>query len=156
MPAPNKSIREKSAARMAAVQIAYNYRILQKTPRFEAMLKDFDKFRDASEEQDLPAAIKDKPHMPTFKKLLEGYADHFEVLKPIAEESLHGDWKPERVNPLLLIILEYAVFELDHNRELSEAIIVNEYTDVGARLLDVRDVDFLHASLKQLSQKLRA
>lgn len=155
MAPPNKSLREKSTARMIAVQLAYSYRSLGKKPNAQRMLMDVEEFKQTDEYAEFSPVFKEKPHAPTLKRLLEGYADHKEVLEPIAHESLNENWKPERVNPLLLIILEFAILEIDHQRELSEAIIVNEYTDMAARLLDASDVDFVHASLKQLAQKLR-
>lgn len=155
MAPPNKSLRAKSAARMMAVQIAYSYQSLSKTPNASAMQRDIDAFKEADQDAEFSSVFKEKPHAPTLTKLLEGYADHKETLEPIAQESLHEHWKPERVNPLLLIILQLATFELDHVRELADGVIVTEYTDIAARLLDAGDIDFVHASLKQLAAKLR-
>ena len=155
MASPNKSIREKSTARMMAVQLAYSYQSSNKQPNAEAMLQDAEAFKAVDADAEFSAIFKDKPHAPTLTRLLEGYADHKEILQPIAQESLSEEWKPERVNPLLIIILEFAVLELDHQRELAVPVIVDEYTNIAARLLDERDIDFVHANLKKLGEKLR-
>lgn len=140
---------------MIAIQLAYSYHGLQKPPKASAMLADAEAFKAGDANAEFSAVFKDKAHTPTLTRLLEGYADHKEILEPMAQESLSAEWKAERVNPLLLIILEFGVLELDHQRELADAIIVDEYTNIAARLLDDRDVDFVHASLKQLASKLR-
>lgn len=155
MAPPNKSLREKSAARMMAVQIAYSYHSLGKVPNAPAMLNDVEAFKQTDEHAEFAPVFKEKPHAPTLNRLLEGYAEHKEVLGPIAQESLHENWKPERVNPLLLILLEFAILELDHARDLAPSVIIGEYTDMAARLLDAGDVDFVHASIKKLAGKLR-
>ena len=100
MVAPNKSLREKSAARLMAVQLAYSYQSQHKTPNAEAMLADVDAFKIDDQEPEFSSVFKEKPHAPTLKKLLEGYAGHKEVLEAVAIERLHENWQPERVNTL--------------------------------------------------------
>lgn len=155
MVAPNKSLREKSTARLMAVQLAYSHQLLHKTPNAAMMMRDGESFKADDDQAEFPAVFKDKAHRPTLERLLDGYCEHKEVLAAIALESLHDDWQPGRVNPLLLVILELGILELDHHRELASAIIVDEYTGIAARLLDVTDIDFLHACLKKLADKLR-
>jgi len=155
MAVPNKSIREKSAARLMAVQLAYSHQSLSKAPNAEAMLADVKAFSFDEDQMEFTPVFKEKPHAPTLKRLLETYAEHKEVVAAIALESLNENWKAERVNPLLLIILEMAIVELDHQRELNEAVIIDEYTNIAARLLDASDVDFIHANVKRLAENLR-
>ena len=151
----NKSLREKSASRLMAIQITYSFQATGRRIDAARMLADLDVLASGEKGSEFPSVFKEKAHKPTLERLIEGYADHHEVLAPIAREALHDDWKPERVNPLLLIILEYAALELDHQRQLADGVIVGEYTDMAARLLDAADVDFVHASLKKLAAKLR-
>ena len=64
----NKSIREKSAARMIAVQLIYSRHSQGKACNTEAMLVDAAAFRDQGDGADFGAIFKDKPHAPKTRR----------------------------------------------------------------------------------------
>ena len=149
----NKSLLAKSAARLAAVQLLYRCNVLREAVSVDPLLEEYEAYsREDSGKKGLAGA---KPHMPTLKSLLNGVEEHQAALDGLIGEILNETWKRERMNPLALIILQLAFYELDAHRQLSEHVIIDEYTTLAQRFLNEEDIGFIHASLKKMGEKLR-
>ncbi len=146
----NRSLQAKSAARIAAVQLAYRAHIRGGSIVPDTLMAEYASFREEE------AAIKgEPPHKPLMKKLLCGLAEHGEALKKAAEEQLKENWSMARTSPILLAILQLAIFELDSERGTKQEVIIDEYTNIASRLLEQNEIGFIHATLKELAVKLR-
>ncbi|MBV8939236.1 MAG: hypothetical protein JO089_05295 [Alphaproteobacteria bacterium] len=146
--APRRSLREKSAARLAAVQLLYKIALTGEALRPEKLLAEYRAFVT-----DDPPAV--KPNGAHLKKLLEGIAAHGEALAPLVDTSLTAQWRKERVSPLLLSLLTLGLFELAHLRSLSTAVIINEYATLTGRFFGEKETGFINAALNAAAKKLR-
>ena len=147
----NRSLQVKSAARLAAVQLAYRAHVRGGAIVAETLMHEYASFREEE------AAIKgEAPHKTLLSKLLNGLADHSEALKKVAEEQLKENWSTARTSPILLAIVQLAIFELDSERQTKQEVIIDEYTNIAGRLLEHNEIGFVHATLKALSAKLRS
>jgi transcription antitermination factor NusB len=146
----NRSLQAKTAARLAAVQLAYRVHIRGGVMAPETLMREYATFRDEE------AAIKgEAPNKALLTRLLTGLEQHGEALKKAVEEQLKANWSVARTNPILFAILELAVFELDSERGTKKEVIIDEYTNIAAKLLEQSEVGFVHAALKEFSKKLR-
>ena len=138
----NRSLKEKSAARLAAAQALYQAAITGGKASAEYLPDD--EGRDDV-----------KPNAGLLKKLLEGSAAHAAELEPWVEKALTAEWKKERLSPLLLAILRLAVFELAHFRDTKPAIIINEYVTLTGRFFGEAETGFVNAALQAIAAELR-
>jgi len=143
----NKSLREKSAARMAAAQMLYANALNGSKPDPARMLQEHDGYLSENKTQ---------PNMALLKKLLEGVVTHGNTLEPWIDKALTGDWKKDRMSPLLLAILRLAVFELAEMRQTASPIIVNEYVTLTGQFFGDAETGFMNAVLNALAVELRA
>lgn len=144
----NRSLREKSAARMAAAQLLYKMSMRGEKLSADALLAEYDTYGE--EIADLP------PNRAFLKKLLAGVAEHGESLEPWVNKALTGEWKKDRMSPLLLAILRLALFELAHFPNVGAPIIVNEYVTLTGRFFSDAEAGFVNASLNRLAGELRS
>lgn len=145
MSAPNRSLQEKSAARMVAAQMLYAVTLNKEALSAAKMLQHYD---DHFKEE--------KASLAHLKKLLEGMEQHGEQLEPSLDKILTGDWKKERMSPLLLAILRLGIFELAHFPHTAPNIIVNEYVTLTGQFFGADETGFINAALNAAAIELRA
>lgn len=150
MASKNRSLQAKTAARMAAVQLAYRAKMRAQHIVAERLAQEYENFR-----KDEGVIKGEAPNKTLLLKLLNGLAKHEAVLQKIVEEQLKGGWNTARTNPVLLAILQTAAFELDQHRELKTPVIIDEYTTIAAKLLEQEEIAFVHATLKTLADQFR-
>ena len=153
----NRSLEEKSSARLAAVQLLYKAAMTGEKPNPERMATDYQHFleenKDAPKEAHLSPV---PPSMAYLKKLLSGVTEHAGALEPWVEKCLTADWKKERMSPLLLAILRLGVFEIAHFRTLKPAILINEYVSLTGRFFGEAETGFVNASLNKVAAEMRS
>ncbi|MDE3037788.1 MAG: hypothetical protein KGJ21_04995, partial [Pseudomonadota bacterium] len=67
--------------------------------------------------------------------------------------ALSEGWKRERMSPLLLAILQCAVFELFFGKEMNPKIIIDEYTRLTRHFFSDAEVGFVHGALGRLAKQ---
>lgn len=135
---------------MAAVQLVYRASMRGGVIVPETLASEYEGFRAGD------AAVKgEAPNKALLARLLEGMAEHAEALENMTKEQLKGSWGIARTNPILLAILKLAILELDRYRDTKTPVIIDEYTGIAVKLLEADEVGFVHATLKNLTAKLR-
>lgn len=151
---PNPSLRQKSAARMAAVQCLYRQAMTQEkiTPEKQvAQLKA--QFKDNRAEQKLLIGEPIEPNYRLVETLLAGVASRQADIDAAIDGRLTGGWTRARMSTLLVAALQCAVFELLFHKEISAKIIIDEYTRLARHFFGDDDVNFLHGVLSALALK---
>ncbi len=138
----NKSLKEKSAARLAAVQLLYQAAITGGKASAEYL-------PEADGKDDV------KPNATLLKKLLDGVSAHAAEIEPWVEKTPTAEWKKERMSPLMLAIFRLAVFELAHFSDTKPAIIINEYVTLTGRFFGEAETGFVNAALQSIAAELR-
>lgn len=147
---PKKAYVEKSTARLAAVQALYQEAISQ-TP-FPQLIKDFsqklamDTTRDEQTEE-----TSEKDHI-LFTHLVEETLRHKTQIDKVIQEHLPKGWTFDRVELLLIIILEVALYELLYEQSMHPNMIVSEYVDIAHAFYGGKETAFVNGLLNEVAK----
>lgn len=150
----NRSLQEKSSARLAAAQLLYKAEMSGEKVKPEKLLREYGAYaqEDNKKEAAMPQVAASEKYLLT---LLTGIAQHTDALEPWLDKLLDRDWKKERMSPLLLAILRLGIFELAHHRNLKPAVIISEYTGLAGRFFADAETGFINAALTRVAGELR-
>jgi N utilization substance protein B len=149
----NPSLQKKTAARCAAVQGLYELSITgeQAAPADQAArLKQ--RLEGNAEEQKLLVGMVIEPNYKMVETLLAGVSEHEGDINSMIDASLAAGWMRSRMSPLLVALLQCAVFELEFGKDLSPRIVIDEYTRLARRFFADTEVNFVHGILSALAQ----
>jgi len=150
----NLSLQKKTAARIAAVQCLYQQAVMSEamTPAAQiAALKA--SLKDNRSEQKLRVGLEVEPHYPLVEALLSGVAAESGEITIRLEGALSGEWKRERMSPLLVAILQCAIVEMFFHKGISARVVIDEYTRLARRFFADREVNFIHGALSKLVEQ---
>ena len=150
----NPSLQKKSAGRMAAVQCLYTAAMTgeARTPAQQvAALKD--RLSGSREEQKLQVGVPLEPNYKLVETLLSGVAENRGEIDMRLDGALSGEWKRERMSPLLIAILQCSIYEMFFAREIAPKIVIDEYTRLTRSFLGDDEVSFVHGALSTLSKQ---
>lgn len=147
----NRSLQQKTAARMAAVQSLYTLAVNGETfspAQQVALLKK--QLAGNKEEQKLRVGAAHEPNYRLMETILDGIGQRGEEINARLDATLSAEWKRERMSPLLLSILQCGIFELFFAREIAPKIVIDEYTRLTRHFFADAEVHFVHAALSRL------
>jgi N utilization substance protein B len=153
----NPSLQKKTAARMAAVQGLYTMAVTdeKRTPaQIVAALKE--RLANNREEQKLVVGVPLEPNYKLVEELLEGTQKWHDDIDTRLESSLSADWKRDRVSPLIIAILQCAIFEMFFAKEIAAKIVIDEYTRLTRSFFADAEVNFMHGALSKLARTYAA
>lgn len=148
---PNSSLQKKTAGRMAAVQSLYTLAVNGEklSPAQQVNLLKKQLVNNKSE-QKLRVGVSMEPNYKLMEAILEGIEQRGSEIDARLDSSLSVDWKRERMSPLLLAIMQCAIFELFFDKEISAKIVIDEYTRLTRHFFADQEVHFVHAALSKL------
>jgi transcription antitermination protein NusB len=153
----NPSLQKKSAARVAAVQCVYE-RIISKDSRIPeqqvAALKK--QLANNTGEQKLLLGAALEPNYPLVSAILEGTRQWQKDIDKRIDSALSKEWTRDRMSPILIAILECAVFELFFYKDTKHKILIDEYTNLTSRFFAEAEINFVNGVLKNLHAKFHA
>lgn len=157
----SKAMRERSAARLAAVQAIYEIDMTGVSP--DQVLEDFLKRRwkvqptgaDPADEGDQDLSTLAKPDGGLLAELVRGVGVRREDIDQMIEPSLSGDWTVERLETLLRAILRAGTFELLAMADTPARVIINEYVNVAKAFYEDAQPGLVNGVLDRLSHTLR-
>ncbi len=153
----NPSLQKKSAARMAAVQDLYRLSMTGETPDAERQVAALKKqLADNRSEQKMLVGSTVEPNYALMEAILQGVGEYQAQIDSRLDSALTKDWKRERMSPLLIAILQCAIFELFFHKDAAPKIIIDEYTRLTRSFFGDGEVNFVHGALAGLSQKYHA
>lgn len=151
----NPSLQKKTAARMAAVQCLYTMAITDERFTTAQLLSRLKKrLENNREEQKLIVGVPLEPNYKLVEALLEGVLERADDINTKLDGALNADWTRERTSPLLIAILQCALFELFFGKEISPKIVIGEYTDLAGSFFADNEVNFVHGALSKLALPL--
>lgn len=151
---PNKSIQEKHAARIAAVQGIYGQGKLN-APAAKVVQTILAQWQEEAAQHEPEWDVNVQPDEGFLNKLVAGVMETAPALDDHIKAVLSEKWKLERINPVLLSLLRCAVFELREST-IPAAVVVDEYVGIADQLTDERDLDFVHGALHKIAETLRS
>lgn len=150
----NPSLERKTAARIAAVQCLYQY-AMGDEKRTPEQLTETLKTRLKNNKSEMKVILggTQEPHYALLQSLVAGVRERNAEIERRLDSVIKEGWKRGRMSPVLVALLQCAIFELFFYKEVSPKIIVAEYTRIAGRFLDDKDVQFLHGGLIELCEK---
>tara|TARA_Y100000991_G_scaffold77056_1_gene57876 strand:- start:214 stop:654 length:441 start_codon:yes stop_codon:yes gene_type:complete len=139
------SIKSKSAARIAAVQIFYNKIISNKS--IKEVYQDYKSSFKCELENDFKINSLNEEFLDL---LLLGFNNNID--KEI-EKLLARDWKLNRISAVNKSILFAGIIELNIQNDLTDNIIISEYLEIAEQMGG--DVKFINKILDKISKDLK-
>ncbi len=147
----NPSLQKKSAARTAAVQCVYARLIGEEKPSTEKQLAALKKrLANNKDEQKLILGIAMEPNYALVGALLEGTLEWEKEIDKRIDKSLSKEWTRARMSPILIAILQCALFELFFFKDTKHKVLIDEYTRLTSRFFADAEVNFVNGVLKNL------
>ena len=121
----HKSIRKKTASRIAAIQILYLHQfndqpLFESISTYELHYKKF--LLEKLDIKELDTNL--------LSDLLENFDKNTDAYDTIIEKNLSKDWKIERLGKNELNILRLSIFELKFFKKFDKKTIINEYVSL--------------------------
>ena len=144
----------RSAARLAAVQALYEIDLVNSN--IDIVLEDFLTKRwltdDAKTNVD-PVQI--EPNREWLINLVRGVATSRENLDSLIGSALNEKWTVDRLETLIRVILQSAVFELVNKQDVPANVIINEYLNVAHAFFEGPENKLVNGVLDRLARNLR-
>ena len=144
------SYSQRSAARMAAVQILYQLE-LSGGETLEAVeeFKDYHVANTIDEDQDKNINWK------MANQLVAGIISHRQELNSLITPALSNDWKFERLELLIRCILQAAIFEIITFPEQDLPVIIAEYLKITEAFYTEKEAKFVNGVLHKIGTEAR-
>jgi N utilization substance protein B len=143
--------RDRSAARLAAVQALYQMDIVA-TP-LPNILAEFENHWIGHE---VEGDQYRKAESAFFRDIVTGTVREQRAIDPLVDEVLTENWPLKRVEAILRAVLRAGAYELSHRADVPARVVINEYVDVAAAFLDQEETGMVNAVLDKLARRTRA
>ena len=143
--------RERSAARLAAVQALYQMDIVA-TP-LTGILAEFEGHWMG---QKVEGEQYRKAEAAFFRDIVTGVVREQRAIDPLVDEVLSESWPLKRVEAILRAVLRAGAYELSHRTDVPARAVISEYVDVAAAFLDQEETGMVNAVLDKLARRTRA
>lgn len=153
---PRESLRRKHASRMAAVQALYSYEISDTKPSAERLFNQLVAQWGESAGIDAEWPAEERPEQKLLRVIITGCLEHLGAIDATLGGVIKDNWRPERMDPVLIAALRCAVYELAYEPERKTAVIVDEYVSIASGYFEGAELGFVHSALQQLVPVLRS
>ncbi|WP_018147255.1 transcription antitermination factor NusB [Henriciella marina] len=148
---PFEVIRARRAgARLAAVQALYQ---MEQTGRgASAVIREFmeDRLGFGPDEEPVEEADPD-----LFKEILKATVEHQSAIDSAILKRLNKGWKLARLDSTTRAILRAATAEFIAHRELSRAVVIDEYVSLAHDFFESSEANFVNAVLDNIGRDVR-
>lgn len=148
---PKKSLSQRTYTRFCAVQALYQVQ-LENGP-LQGIIAQFDKGDFA---WSFPVEQTKGIDRIFLRKLVEGVHGERKVLQGFIEPSLKDSWRYDRMDPVLLVLIQCALYELLNCLETSISIIISEYLTLCRLFYGDQETAFVHGILDHLGKIVRS
>lgn len=142
--------RERSAARLAAVQALYQLDMEQ--PTLPQLLDEFHMHRLGAEIEDVEYASAD---VAFFDDVVKGADARRDEIDALITAKLAQGWAISRLDKTMLQILRAGTYELLARNDISRATVISEYVDVAHAFFDEREAKFVNGLLDAIARHVR-
>lgn len=149
----------KSIARIAAVQVLYQYQQQAKNQDIGVIMQqtlDYYQNSDAGSDHEIEGEenLKIKLSINHFTQLVTHTVNNLLVIDEIITEHLSDNWQICDLSILLLSILRVAMCELKYFPETPKKVIVSEFTDIANSLINEKEIGFVNSILDKTAMEL--
>lgn len=145
---PGRRPDRRTQARIAAVQALYQLSATDAAP--DEVVDEFHVHRMPEAGR---AAAADKG---LFEEIVRGACGDRAALNRMIGESLSEDWTLERMDRVLVALLNAGAWELLGRAETPARVVIAEYVDVAGVFFDKREPAFVNGVLDRLARTLRS
>lgn len=152
-------ISTKTMARLAAVQVLYQYKIDDTDQDIELIMQQIVKYYQdegpKSSEARLNKPIKVKISISYFDRLVKNVTSNIIAIDKIISNNLSSEWLIGSLPLLLLALLRVGVGELQFSQDVPSKVVINEFTDIASEMLNESEVGFVNSILDHISKRDR-
>jgi N utilization substance protein B len=142
--------RERTAARLAAVQALYQMDIA--ATDLPDILAEFEaRFDREGAGEKFPRA-----ESAFFRDVVEGVLREQRTIDPMVDQVLSDKWPLKRIEAILRAVLRAGAYELKFRSDVPARAAISEYVNVAASFLDHEETGMVNAVLDHLARKARA
>jgi N utilization substance protein B len=143
--------RNRSAARLAAVQALYQMEVAGKG--INEILAEFETHWIGGE---IEGVQYEEADIDLFRSVLNGVLEDQVAIDRETDAALQQGWPLRRVEAVMRAVLRAGVFELRGRGDVPARVVIKEYVDVAAAFLGGDEVGMINAVLDRLARKIRA
>lgn len=154
----HSKLNSKSISRIAAIQILYqfendSYKGEDDIDTLLLRIMDFYKNEDVKSDHDISSKskLKLRPSYNYLKELVNTTHNNIDEIDKIIEQHLTKAWTLKNLPKLLYATLRVAISEIKFFPEIPRKVILNEYTDIAANMLDDKEVGFVNSVLDKFA-----
>jgi N utilization substance protein B len=145
-----KSVNQRGAARLAAVQALYQMDIggtgvLEVVAEYEA--------HRLGQELDGDTYLKADPSW--FRSIVSGVVKDQTKIDPVIRSSLQEDWPLSRLDSTLRAILRAGTFEILERKDVPVPVIVTEYVEIARAFFEEDEPRIVNAVLDRIAKQVR-
>ncbi len=142
---------KRRAARLAAVQALYQMRATDAAS--EDVIEEFSDHRLGKEIDGIVYAPVDRA---LFADIVRGTDDRSEEIDKWIETSLaKGEWRLDRLERIMLVLLQAGTYELLGRPDVPSAVVIDEYVELAHAFFGDREARFVNAVLDGLARDVR-
>ncbi len=142
--------KERSAARLAALQALYQLEITGTTP--DEVIEEFIEHRFGGVTEN---GIPEHDHA-FFSDLVHGVLKHQVEIDRSVAQSLASGWTLARIDSTLRALLRSASYELVARRDVPAKVVIDEYVELARDFFEGDEPGFVNAVLDRLARRKRA
>jgi len=147
----NRDMRQRTAARLAAVQALYQVEFTGQTA--DRVAGEFRVHRLTKKPQGLGLTEIDDV---LFRTLLEGVTERRKDLAVLVTACLQGVWRFDRLGPTLRAVLLSAALELEKSMDTPARVVISDYVDLAGELCSEEETALVNGLLDRLARRLRS
>ena len=150
-------INTKTMARIAAIQVLYQYKLGDANQDVELIMQQILKFYQDERLQNSKIApnksIKIRVSIGHFERLVKNVTSNITEIDNIISSNLSPEWQIESLPLLLLATLRVAIGELKFLLDIPSKVVINEFTDIASEMLDENEIGFVNSILDHISKQ---
>ncbi|WP_375326722.1 transcription antitermination factor NusB [Candidatus Tisiphia endosymbiont of Nemotelus uliginosus] len=145
-------ISSKTIARIAAVQLMYQYQLEVPAPNINLLMQQMIQFyQDERARNNSNNSIKVKFSISYFEALVKCVVLKLAQIDNIIIKYLASEWAITNLPILLVALLRVAVCELLYFPHVPRKVIINEFTDIGSDMVNDHEVAFINSILDNIA-----
>ena len=145
----------RSAARLAAVQALYEMDLVNSD--IDIVLEDLlaKRWGPSNSNMDTDSNLIE-PDRDWLVNLVQGVATSRDKLDSLIGEALNEKWTVNKLEALIRVILQSAVYELSNKPNIPASVIINEYLNVAHAFFEGPENKLVNGVLDRLARDLRS
>lgn len=143
--------RNRSAARLAAVQALYQMEVAGKG--LNEILAEFETHWIGNE---VEGEQYEEADIDLFRDVVKGVLSDQVAIDRLTDATLQEGWPLRRVEAVMRAVMRGGVYELKGRGDVPARVVIKEYVDVAAAFLGADEVGMINAVLDKLGRKIRA